>query len=668
MKMKQYCDYLLRVAEAMAKDASRLLPDSQLGLDRDISRLSSLVKTRGLPVFTIDLPALGKWLDQSLAKGAYTRPDLPLRRHFKNGSPVPRLFQGLMLRIFDEAGVLRENPCIDSIAILRQFYLFGKKLTVKCKERYLYESISEFYKIEDDLPTADCSWEDITPISEQKEQQGRHVDDSLMSYNVNGLSELERKLRLIDESFTVQGLLSLCQKEFDNVLGQFKTNAPISNWDGTEFLPKHGPGSVSDLKKGLHKYNFLHWPAQLELFFPQADFAFANYNYWMEDPLDTTWDTGSGKFGHSRLISVPKTQKGPRLIAAEPVAHQWCQQAVRGYIEKAIRSTEYAKVINFRDQTQNQEYALAASRTGLAWTVDLSAASDRLSTRLVERVFRNFPFLLDSLHACRTKYIQQHLDKKGPLSIPLKKFSTMGSACTFPVQTLVFACLAVACSVYAGKQPRHKGITKILKSTSVYGDDIIVPEYAGQVLELVLEYLDFKVNQDKTFRNGKFRESCGLDAYDGVEVTPAYIRTFPTTQRPKSVVSTVDTSNNFFLKGYWECAEEIRAQNGWYNSIPVVSADSGTFGYVSFSGYKFTTKTRWNTEYQRREFRTLRIIEESESRATQEAATLLQYFIERPDKDLDVLDDIPARSLGVLLRSRLKLRPGWENIDRLTAV
>jgi hypothetical protein len=88
-------------------------------------------------------------------------------------------------------------------------------------------------------------------------------------------------------------------------------------------------------------------------------------------------------------------------------------------------------------------------------------------------------------------------------------FSSMGNGATFCLETLIFA---AACYAVGSRRFR------------VYGDDVIIePECYDEYLRLT-RFLGFSINHDKTFRDGPFRESCGLDVWNGVDVTPVYIR------------------------------------------------------------------------------------------------------------------------------------------------
>jgi hypothetical protein len=92
----------------------------------------------------------------------------------------------------------------------------------------------------------------------------------------------------------------------------------------------------------------------------------------------------------------------------------------------------------------------------------------------------------------------------------------MGSGHTFPLQTILFYALAKATC----------DLLKIKGIVSVYGDDIIVPNAAAQVLTRVFSMLGFSINTEKsawseTFVHSyKFRESCGGDYVNGYPVRP----------------------------------------------------------------------------------------------------------------------------------------------------
>jgi hypothetical protein len=87
----------------------------------------------------------------------------------------------------------------------------------------------------------------------------------------------------------------------------------------------------------------------------------------------------------------------------------------------------------------------------------------------------------------------------------------MGNGATFAIETLVFASACLAVGAKPGK-------------FVVYGDDIIIPTCLVAKLNKLLAYLGFRLNQAKSYTEGPFRESCGTDWFNGIDVTPFYIR------------------------------------------------------------------------------------------------------------------------------------------------
>jgi len=632
-----YEECLLLVTQGIIRDAERTFPKDRIDFRRDFRRISLLVESRGITVFTLDFPALLKHFDKCLSAGTYTRSKLSLGRAYSNRTSIPRIFKGLMLRVFNEDGLLKASPDTDAIFFIRQLYAVGKKIGMECQERKKYEAVNDFYTIEDSLPQSSLDW------NEEYLRYSALRDITISNYHRNRSRSLQTHSGFAGDP----DLLAVCQQVADilaTTLGEFNPY---------EWMPKHGPGAVSDKKKGDYKYNFSSWSDRLEAIFPYADFAFANYGMWA-DALKVEQEFEG--VDYSRLICVPKTQKGPRLIASEPTQHQWCQQVIWSYLDNRTSSTWIGKFIHFRDQTYNQRAAAKASESGKYWTVDLSAASDRVTTRLVERIFRKNPSLLSALHATRTGYIHQDIDNKCPPRHKLKKYTTMGSACTFPIESHIFLIMAISALLYTREiKPSIRNIESLAGEINIFGDDIIIPSDAGQSLVALLSYTSFEVNEDKTHTQGFFRESCGMEAYKGVDVTPAYVTTVPRTGSPESIIASVAGSNNFFRKGLFSAAEALKDLVG-LDLIPHVRIGSGAFGWESYTLDSSRLRTRWNKVLHRVEYRALVMKSKARRISQDEHGPLLQYFTEKPDPLL-------KWSSGSTGRSKSTLRPGWVMVD-----
>lgn len=200
----------------------------------------------------------------------------------------------------------------------------------------------------------------------------------------------------------------------------------------------------------------------------------------------------------NRIELVPKNWKTHRTIACEPEGNLPLQLAFDTWTKRRLR--RYG--INLRDQDNNKLLARHASVFNDLATVDFSAASDTISFNTVSLIFPEdwLKFLCDVRTGCY----------RGVFGTGVyHKFSSMGNGCTFCIETLLFA---AACYAVGSKR------------FSVYGDDVIIEsELLNEYTELT-RFLGFRINVEKSYHQGPFRESCGGDFYHGIDVTPKYIR------------------------------------------------------------------------------------------------------------------------------------------------
>lgn len=142
-------------------------------------------------------------------------------------------------------------------------------------------------------------------------------------------------------------------------------------------------------------------------------------------------------------------------------------------------------------------------------TIDLSAASDRVSWNLIKAVWPDR--LHSTLAALRTSVASYSFgDSDGEFYHHFEMFSPMGTGITFDVMTLTLLALL-------------RGD----RSASVFGDDIIVKASYGAKAREILESVGLVVNSDKSFFNGKFRESCGGMYHDDVGYIVSYDIEYP---------------------------------------------------------------------------------------------------------------------------------------------
>jgi hypothetical protein len=172
------------------------------------------------------------------------------------------------------------------------------------------------------------------------------------------------------------------------------------------------------------------------------------------------------------------------------------------------------------------------------------------------------------------------------------------------------------------------------RQVRIFGDDLIIPGEWEPLVERVLETLHLRVNQSKTHVTGRFRESCGMDAFQGYDVSPPYVLSIPVESDPATISSGVAVSNNFFKKGFWHAASflERSMPKGILKKMPIVKISSGFFALQAFSGAVLPSfeRKRWNESLQRFEIACLTIFAKPRVRKTETVSNLLQYFTEEP--------------------------------------
>lgn len=207
----------------------------------------------------------------------------------------------------------------------------------------------------------------------------------------------------------------------------------------------------------------------------------------------------------NKATTVPKNSKTDRCIAIEPGWNMFFQLGCGGVIRDRLRRWD----IDLNDQSINQRLALSGSIDGSLATVDLSAASDSISLKLVELLLP--PAWYKVLTDLRSDYGKL---PSGEV-VAYEKISSMGNGYTFELESLIFAALARTVCEMLDLDPSH---------VSVYGDDIILPSSAVPLLMEVFDYCGFTANAKKSFWEGSFRESCGKHYFAGCDVSPFYIR------------------------------------------------------------------------------------------------------------------------------------------------
>lgn len=648
-----YAEYVLGLYAALLKDCEASYPALAKEFMRDYTRLSSAVEQNGIRFILDTMPAWRKHFDRCLSTGRLTRSGLLHFGSWKKGGTVPRLFRGLVLRVFDQNGELRPDVDVQAVSLIRQLLGVFRKLRLACGPKACSDAVRDFIRTDLEVEKGTLDWD-----SQHDPFTDAPIPVSFTDIVKGDTCSAQGDLFPRDEVSTLSfGHAECIQQVADYITAWLGVFSP------TEWRFKHGPGAVSDQDFGSYKYEFKTWPDRLEEVFPAADFASANYASWSDSFLAKEPNAVTSKEVPARLIAVPKTIKVPRLIASEPVALQWCQQSIKSFLYARVAKSPIRSFIDFRRQEANGALALKASHDGSRCTIDLSSASDRVSCWHVERLFRRSPTVLRSLWATRSRWIEQDICRYTPRHYMLRKYSTMGNATTFPVQSLFFLAVALGTVLFVRNQKVADRSVKALggDTVRVFGDDIIVPDDCARATVDALKALGLRVNPDKTFLTGLFRESCGVDAFAGVDVTTASVLDAPMRAKPGSVVSSVDVHNNLAIAGYYNAAAFIRktVTRLGFSKILTVAHGSGSWGwYRTHDSVESTFKTRYNRDRFVRQAYVFRVKPKDYSQPASGPAALLQFFTEAAE----VVTSAKSSLVHPLRRSKASLSLGWVDV------
>jgi len=512
---------------------------------RDRKTIESRIEKEGLSFLTITLPQFAADLERSLSDSWMSDDLCTSFRKDKDG--FPRLFGGFLREIFDSNKCLRDDACVICIANLRQFCLMWAKIKIPCTPPRVEAALKRYIS---------CEKEMESPPEISQDQR----------------FEFSRIARLLFAEW------------FTRVDGDIYYG---------EILPQHGPGTTEDRTIGNAKYAVYKWTRRLEAVFPYREYLYPN-------DLAAYYDETSvhlfepGAEPPVRVITVPKTQKTPRIIAIEPVHMQYVQQGILESMVRNLQDTKLERFLGWFDQEPNKLLARRGSYDGSYATLDLSDASDRVSYEHVRLLLASHPSLREGVDACRSQKA-----RVGEEVIPLSKFASMGSALCFPIESCFFLTL-----VFLGIQNelRHslteREIYSFLGQVRVYGDDIIVPvNFTRSVIE-ALESFGLVVNRRKSFWGGSsaiysdsnigtFRESCGGDYFGGHDVSVVKIRElFPTKRTDaREIISTFSLRNQLYKSGFWKSTEYLdNLLEGLNIPTPTVAEDSPGLGRHSFVG------------------------------------------------------------------------------------
>jgi len=337
-----------------------------------------------------------------------------------------------------------------------------------------------------------------------------------------------------------------------------------------------------------------------------------------------TWEGLDDKDLPARVVLVPKDSRGPRLISCEPVDNQWIQQGLHRAIVRHVEHSPLTRYnVHFTDQGPNQRGALLGSTYGKYATLDLNEASDRVHLELVRLLFPEH--IVKCFECCRSLSTVLPNGQE----IRLQKFAPMGSALCFPVLALTIWAILTAGA--------HDTDTR--ESILVYGDDVIVPTaHAANAIEQ-LESFGLKINRDKSCTSGFFRESCGVEAFLGKDITPVRLRTvWSSTPSPSVYTSWIAYANSFYDKRYYVTYDYIVSLlSPIYGEIPDDSMRVSCPSLRETPDSLRPRRSRIHQGLQKRQWRVWDVKAVTVQRSYPGWSKLLRYFTEaaRTSQDVD---------------------------------
>lgn len=560
---------------------NRFMLDAELLLEVDLSRDWKTIQHRsqneGFGFISKILPEFLQWFRRCIEVGLFTPcPKFKTFRTLKGAYPYPAFLRGLVRLFSNDNGEIiiavtpaqleRQRQAFTVISTICQS--FGAKYEVPLPEESLDAQIRENFRFDEE--------ETFQP------QHLDHLSDDVKEVLVRAKAILSS----VFEPYIKMGL------ENGEECLEWR---PIEHvFDLDDVKPRHGTGAVAQPCKPHEKYTrFITFPTRYGTLGPYSDLVPQSQERSLQIPLFTPETSGEIQAMHDLLLGgvgrmsvVPKNAKKGRPINLEQTEFQFAQQGVRlslyDWLEKNPITGGY---VNFTNQEINGKLALKASRTGFHATLDLKAASDSVTRTHVSTLFESW--LTDELNALRSRFTRAKVNvyQKGKrvgeeeLFRENEKYAPMGSALCFPVESLVFwAVTKAALELSTGSKAE----------VWVYGDDLIFPASGVEFVISVLAELRIKVNREKSFWKGLFRESCGTDAFDGVAVTPPLristrlpISSLGQTpsQRSSSIVAWVEYANTFEEAGYpavsrylrktvWELFPSSRSYPSYKDKIP----------------------------------------------------------------------------------------------------
>jgi len=546
-----------------------------------LNKVRSRMRKEGIAFLTKTLPRLGKAYDKSLSKQCNLS---ATKLGFKPmpGSELPRFLGEFFKVTLSLTGELLPEARAEHVSVIRQICYLFYKYELPYSDVQEQAVLQKFERTEEELASLDEQFKWLTIWTDHMTTYRRRRRKALDTYDVI------REARI---------LLS----------GVFQ------DFDFTNITPRHGPGAVATKQQLWAKYEWVNVSSRIRQCYPLDEYFYSSLSAVVDD-VDNLNKIADDDLP-ARVILVPKDSRGPRLISCEPVDFQWIQQGISRSLVKHIENIPLTRDnVFFTDQAPNRRGALLGSSTGRYATLDLNEASDRVALSLVRLLFPSHVCTyLESARSSSTRLPNGKLLK-------LRKHAPMGSALCFPILALcVWSILRAA----APDKSTREG-------TLVYGDDVIVPTTFVENAIEQLESFGLKINRDKSCTSGSFRESCGMDAFKGVCVTPVRFRTI-WSSRPSAEVYTswISYANSMYAQKYFHVYDTIvELLHRTYGAIPAKDMHLACPSLVEVSELMRPRRVRYNAKLQKFEHYVRDVKALSVKREMKGWSMLLRFLVE----------------------------------------
>lgn len=254
------------------------------------------------------------------------------------------------------------------------------------------------------------------------------------------------------------------------------------SWDQIQGMS--GTGATADRKDAISRWWFTHRPIGVD---PNV------YDFNARCRVPFSWDV----IPTARASAVPKNRKSARIVASEPSAALFAQLGLMRVLDEKLRPL--SRKIPLHNADLHRRFLVSHYREVL--TLDLSDASDYISMDLMDRVLPADWFAL--FNSCRSQAVRLPDGRV----IRTNTFAPMGNGFCFRTLSLICAGI-LACAGFPW---------------SDFGDDMICHTRAYTTVRAALDAAGLVLNSDKCGFYA-YKETCGLELWNGYDVTPLKLK------------------------------------------------------------------------------------------------------------------------------------------------